>query len=113
MEAEIQLVDDIPVIVLKGRLQVQTADILREACSRVFANQHNSLILDCRGLDYVSSAGLSVILGAAKEASGRNGKLVLAEAQPSVKEILDLSGFAELFPIVPSLAEAKRLLSHS
>ena len=51
------------------------------------------LILDLGELSYLSSAGLRVMLGAAQIMAGREG-MILRNVTPSVKEILDITGFA-------------------
>jgi len=61
-----------------------------------------ALILDLAALDYISSAGLRVLLKAAKQAQTARQKLVLAGLQPSVKQVFEISGFSTLFLTFPN-----------
>jgi anti-anti-sigma factor len=64
------------------------------------------LVLDLVDLDYISSAGLRVILLAGKRLRASAGRLVLARLRETVKDLLDMSGFLGLFPVAHTLEEA-------
>ena len=64
------------------------------------------IVIDLSGLEYVSSAGLRCFMLAAKQASGRGCKIVLAALRPVVAEIFQISRFDMLFQIFPSVREA-------
>jgi anti-anti-sigma factor len=51
------------------------------------------------GLDYVSSAGLRVLLVAAKAAKGKGGKVVLSSPKPAILEVLKISGFDKILEV--------------
>ena len=57
--------------------------------------------LDCRGLEYISSAGLGVLLKTHKRLLASSGKLRLTGVGPHLKDIFTYSGFDQLFEIVP------------
>jgi len=63
-------------------------------------------VLDLSRLDYISSAGLRVILMAAKRLKQNSGRLVLCGLQPNVQEVLDISGFLSFLDVVESRAAA-------
>ena len=58
---------------------------------------------DLEFLEYLSSAGLRVILGAAKEMKRRDGKFVLCALNAYVKEVFEVSGFGAIIPIAESV----------
>lgn len=64
------------------------------------------LVLDMSGLEYVSSAGLRCLMLAAKEASARKGRVMVAAMQPVVAEIFRISRFDLVFEVFPTLREA-------
>lgn len=66
-------------------------------------------ILDFNRLDYISSAGLKVLLMAAKKTSGIGGKLALSSLKEHVKEVFDIAGFTAIFPICSTREDATRL----
>jgi anti-sigma B factor antagonist len=69
-------------------------------------NAGEPLVLDLSGLEYVSSAGLRCLMLAAKEASARKGRVMVAAMQPVVAEIFQISRFHLVFDVFPTLREA-------
>jgi len=57
-----------------------------------------SLVYDFKGLEYVSSAGLRVLLKSQKTMN-KQGEMVIKNASDSVKEIFDITGFSEIFTL--------------
>jgi len=75
-----------------------------------FDTQINStqvrLVVDLSRVDYLSSAGLRVLLSALKSARQRGGDLYLVGVQDSVHQVLALAGFVSIFKIFPMATEA-------
>ena len=67
---------------------------------------HKSLVVDLSAIDYISSAGLRVLLVAAKTARQRGGSLMLVGPKPAIVEILKISGFDKILPIHPTMDAA-------
>lgn len=78
-----------------GRLETTTAPLL-DAEVRAIGTDVMELVLDFSKLEYVSSAGLRVILAAQKAMSARKGSLKLAGVNSAVKKVLDITGFSPL-----------------
>ncbi|MGB3068127.1 MAG: STAS domain-containing protein [Ottowia sp.] len=72
----------------------------------LIAQGDRKLILDFSHLDYISSAGLRVVLVAAKRLKPEGGRLVLFGMQPQVREVFDISGFLNILDVVASREEA-------
>ena len=85
-------------VVLVGRLDAAQAPAAQVALDGV----QGIATLDCRGLDYISSAGLSVLLKTQKRLMASSGRLRLAGLQPHIRDIFVYSGFDQLFEIVPT-----------
>ena len=64
-----------------------------------------ALLLDFSGVDYISSAGLRVLLSSLKLAAARNGAFALVAPQETVREVLEMSGFTKIFLIVEGSQE--------
>ena len=64
------------------------------------------VVVDASDLDYISSAGLRVILTTAKKAKSAGGGLTIACAKNNVKEVLAVSGFDNIFGLHDSVAQA-------
>ena len=83
-------------VVIAGRL-----DAAEAASAQSFLdNMAGVVTLDCSGLDYISSAGLGVLLKTQKRLLAANGKLRLAGLKPHLVDVFTYSGFDQLFEIV-------------
>ena len=85
-------------VVVTGRLDASQAGSAQEFLDRV----EGQVTLDLSGLDYISSAGLGVLLKTQKRLMGTGGKLRLSGLKPHLRDILVYSGFDKLFEIVPA-----------
>ena len=84
-------------IALEGRLDTMTAPELERELNRVLGGI-DSLTLDFSKLDYISSAGLRVLLSAHKALCGKGGMKV-THANEIVNEVFDVTGFADILTI--------------
>lgn len=94
------------VIAPTGRLDSATSKTFEDVVMKHFAATGPATVIDLAGLGYVSSAGLRVLLMAAKRAKAQNRKLALCGLSSQITEVFEMSGFAKLFEIVPARAEA-------
>jgi anti-anti-sigma factor len=87
------------VIAPEGRVDsVSSTELERLVVSRIDAGEKR-LVLDLSGVEYISSAGLRVLLMAAKRLKEPPGGLVLCGMGPSVRTVLELAGFLPLFAV--------------
>ena len=84
-------------IALEGRLDTMTAPELETELNRSLDGV-KSLVLDFSKLDYISSAGLRVLLSAHKIMSARDGMKV-KNVNEIVQEVLEVTGFADILTI--------------
>lgn len=84
---------------LVGRLDAVEAPAAQAFLDGVPAG---AVTLDCGGLEYISSAGLGVLLKTHKRMVGQGGKLRLAAVGPHIRDILRYSGFDRIFEIEPA-----------
>ncbi|MBQ0014827.1 MAG: STAS domain-containing protein [Clostridia bacterium] len=82
-------------VVLKGRLDTTTAPELEAALE---LDGITDLVLDFEGLEYISSAGLRVILAAQKKMSAQ-GKMVIKNVNDTIKEVFEITGFIDILTI--------------
>ena len=97
---------------MAGRLDSATSPAVESALVTLLESGENRVVLDLSAVDYVSSAGLRVLLKAAKHLSGR-GALVLCGLQPPVQQLLQLAGLDKLFVSEPALDGALSRLTPS
>ncbi len=84
-------------IALEGRLDTVTAPQL-EGELRTAVNGVTELVFDLSALDYVSSAGLRVLLSAQK-VMNKQGKMIIRNVKPEIMEIFDVTGFTDILNI--------------
>ncbi len=82
-----------------GRIDSNTAKAFEEKVLGAIDPAAPQMVVDCAQLDYVSSAGLRVLLMAAKRVKAAKGKLALSGLKPHVQEVFDVSGFSSIFSI--------------
>lgn len=102
---------NINIIKIKGRLDASTAGKLGETLGEYLVDEKVRILVDCESLDYISSAGLRVLLSSAKELKKKNGKICLSTLNPNVKQVFEISGFTSIFPIYESIKDALADLS--
>ena len=101
---------DVLVVAVEGRIDSTTSKQLEDVLpERVQASRR--VLLDMSDVQYVSSAGLRVLLRAAKAARGTGHDLVLAGLLPQVHEVFQVIGFDSLFRIVHDRAAAMAALT--
>lgn len=106
MEVRELSTDGVAVLEVKGRVDSTSAPVLGDKLTRAFASPQQRVVVDLSGADYVSSAGLRVLLRAAKQADQTKGKLVLHGLNSRVEEVFEISGFADIFTICTTRDEA-------
>ncbi|OIP95160.1 MAG: anti-anti-sigma factor [Syntrophobacteraceae bacterium CG2_30_61_12] len=108
MEVTAKQQDGITILALQGRLDATTANDFEQQLLVMIHQGSIRLVLDFEQLDYISSAGLRVLLKAVKELKRCDGRLFLCAVKDYVREVFDLSGFVSFLPIHGSLEESLR-----
>lgn len=82
-----------------GRLDTTTASAVEKNLLALFVNDVHSIDMDMSELDYVSSAGLRVLLVVAKAAKAKGGKLQVQSLKPPILEVIKISGFDRIITV--------------
>ena len=97
MNINIEKTNGVTVIKLDGRLDTTTAPELEKAINDE-GDALTNLVLDFGGVDYISSAGLRVLLTAQKKMNAQ-GSMELRNVSEAVMDIFEMTGFAEILVI--------------
>ena len=97
MTMEIKKNAEATVIEIVGRLDTTTAPALEKAINEDIGDAKN-LVLDMKGVQYISSAGLRVLLGAQKKMQ-KIGSMKVTNVCEAVMEVLEMTGFADILVI--------------
>ncbi|MCG6552009.1 MAG: STAS domain-containing protein [Candidatus Magnetominusculus sp. LBB02] len=106
MEINIDDINGIVVISLKGRMDTSNASAADEKFKGVLAKSPEKVVVSLKGLDYVSSAGLRIFLTTAKEMKKTGSKLAFAEISDQVLKVLKMSGLDMILKIYKSTDDA-------
>ncbi len=99
------------VAVLEGRVDSANAKEFDEQLGAVIDQGASNLVVDCGGLNYISSAGLRVLLIAIRKTNEAGGGLALCAVPDHIREVLEVSGFVRLTKVFATADEAVAGLS--
>jgi anti-sigma B factor antagonist len=84
-------------LTVSGFLDAHTFEELEKAIGELFDQNSYRLIVDLSKLDYISSAGAGVFIGAIGTAQENDGNIIIVKPSPNVKEVFDLLGLSQIF----------------
>jgi len=99
MDINEQVIDKIVILNLKGRLDAVTSPELRDKINALVDGGSIYLVIGFQELEYISSAGIRVLLAALAKTRPVNGKIVLTEPGKLVEEVFRIAGLYSIFPI--------------
>ncbi len=106
MEIKQEKRDKAIVMSVIGRLDATTATELESELIPIIEGDRTKIIIDFSQLEYISSAGLRVLLLAMKTTRKVAGELIICSMEDHIKEIFDIAGFLPIFKITGTLEEA-------
>jgi len=110
MKVEIMNVGDVKVLSVDGRIDATTAEELQ---GTVLETAHNSpkLLIDLSKVDYMSSAGLRVMLLLHREIQENQGRVILVGLQERIKDAMEITGFLKHFATVPDVQTGLEMMN--
>jgi len=93
---------DVLVVTPRGRVDSTTSGDLEQRLLDLLGSGQRRLVLDLAGIEYISSAGLRVLLVVAKRLKTAQGDLVLCSLTPAVRQVFELAGFLSIFQLEDS-----------
>jgi anti-anti-sigma factor len=105
MEISTRTKNDIHIVAISGSLDSTTSPEAQKELDAVLASA-KTVALDFSELDYISSAGLRVLLGAAKKLKASGGTLRMFGLNQSVREVFEISGFSTILAVCETEEEA-------
>ena len=98
--------EGVSVIELKGYLDAHTAPDLETAFQKLLTEKKYNVVVNCRDLSYISSAGLGVFMAYVEDIRKNMGDIKLTNMSPKVYNVFDLLGFPILYEIYKDEQEA-------
>lgn len=106
MQINTREIDGISVVDLEGRLDTNTSTEAEKALVALVEGGASKILLNFEKLEFVSSAGLRIILATAKKLKASGGQLQLCTLNEIVQEIFDISGFSTLLSVHKTVDDA-------
>jgi anti-sigma B factor antagonist len=96
---------------LEGVLDAHNFETLEAIFEKHFENGIYRFVIDIKRLAYISSAGAGVFIGAVGTCQDNDGNIVLVQPSQEVKEIFELLGVYQIFPVVQGRPQAMDLFT--
>lgn len=106
MKIKVESCPGAKVLVLTGRLDTSTAPEAQKCFEELLEAGNSRLLADCTELDFVSSAGLRVLLLVSKRLKSTGGSFGLFGTNAAVREVLEISGFTAILRVFQERREA-------
>jgi anti-sigma B factor antagonist len=98
---------DVCVIKVAGEVDVYTSPSLKSALVAAVSDGCRVLIVDLDGVGFIDSSGLGVLVGALRRTREVKGDLRIVSARETVVKIFRITGLDRVFPVYPTLDEAR------
>lgn len=106
MNLETRELKHVNVVKVTGRVDSATAPELEKNLKGLLDAERSRIVLDLQDVEYMSSAGLRVLVAMHKATKQNGGGLCLAQTSERAKEVLDLAGLTPVFVMYPDVVEA-------
>jgi anti-sigma B factor antagonist len=106
MEITTKDINEIKVIQFQGHLDSNTSQEAEKFLNDLLGQQAKKILVNFEKLDYISSAGLRVLLSTSKQLKIVDGKLRLCNLNETVQEIFDMSGFSTILEVFKTEPQA-------
>ena len=99
MKTEITQTGNTVTVTVCGRLDTVTSAEFEKTLAPYFSSQCPELVLDCSEMEYISSAGLRVVLTAHKSITAKGGRFIIRNISKEVHSVFDITGFSRILTI--------------
>ncbi len=106
LHISLEEIDQKIILRLEGRIDAATSSILEKKIQTLIDEKRVHLLLDFSDVDYLSSAGMRVLLAALKKIKAKHGVFALFSLSDDVNEIVRLAGFDKILHLFPNEKEA-------
>ncbi len=100
--------DDITILFFIGRVDAETYSLVCEKIDELFLKDKYKIIIDLKGIEYISSAGWGSFIGYVNRARNKKGDIKLVNMNPEVKRVYEMIEFNELIKSYDLIEEAKK-----
>lgn len=102
---------EVQCIALDGRLDIDGTRAIDERFAFLTTGRRDRIVVDLAGVSFLASIGIRLLMNAARGQKTRGGRLVLAAAQPAVREVLETAGIDQLIPLHEDVETARAAIA--
>ncbi len=102
MDIKIKIIEDIHVVEIIGDIDGKTAPALREQVDGLLEPEVK-ILLDMSGVEFMSSAGLRVLLATYRQVSSNQGQVALVSPSEEIRDTMSMTGFLRFFTVCDTL----------
>ncbi len=106
MQISVKTAKEVKVLAFEGSLDTQTSPDAQTQLTQLMEGGDKKILVNFEKLHYISSAGLRILLAAAKQLKAADGELRICDLNEVVKEVFDISGFSTIFKIFENETDA-------
>ena len=99
MKTSIEQFEDKYLVTLEGELDTAAAADVEKTLQPLYSTSGKDVIIDCKGLEYIASSGLRILISILKGAKAGGSKVVLKNMNEDIKSVFKLTGFINIFEI--------------
>lgn len=97
MNAKLEEIDGKYVATLEGEMDTAAATEAEEVLKPLYTSDGKDVIIDCKGLEYIASSGLRILLSILKGAKANGSRVTLRGVNDDIKNVFKLTGFISIF----------------
>ncbi len=97
-------------IELRGPVDSDTSDELKEKLSKIIDDNTKAMILDMGGVDYISSVGIGVVMYIKKSLQQKNANFAMVNLQPQIKKVFDVMKILPMIDILDDIPGADKYI---
>ena len=97
MNAKVEEIEGKLIATLEGEMDTAAAVEAEEKLKPLYTSNGKDVIIECKGLEYIASSGLRILLGILKGARANGSSVTLRNVNPDIKNVFQLTGFINIF----------------
>lgn len=109
MKVKLMNAGDVTILSVSGRVDANTSQELQDVVLDT-AHKNHKLLLDLSKVDYMSSAGLRVMLLLHREIQDNDGRVILVGLQDRIRDAMEMTGFLKHFAVAPDVQTGIELI---
>ncbi len=97
MNIKVEEINGKMVATLEGEMDTAAAVEAEKVLKPLYQSEGKDIIIDCKGLEYIASSGLRILLSILKGAKATGSRVVLRSVNDDIKNVFSLTGFIGIF----------------